>query len=241
MSLKEVELPNYKLRDELWNSITHGLGAIFGIFVLIFSLIKIVNNGYDITLPSSDPSSYTSYIIKIISIIIYSVSLMITYTISCVYHALAKNNGKKVLRIIDHDTVYLLIAGSYTPFCLISLRDETMWGVIPYSGYIIFSIVWILITIGIVFNSININKYKIISFVMYIVAGWIIILEAKELLNVIGFNGFMFLLFGGISYSLGSILYGIASKKSIWFHTVFHIFVLIGTILQFISIYLYVI
>lgn len=241
MSLKEVELPNYKLRDELWNSITHGLGAIFGIFVLIFSLIKIVNNGYDITLPSSDPSSYTSYIIKIISIIIYSVSLMITYTISCVYHALAKNNGKKVLRIIDHDTVYLLIAGSYTPFCLISLRDETMWGVIPYSGYIIFSIVWILITIGIVFNSININKYKIISFVMYIVAGWIILLEVKELLNVIGFNGFMFLLFGGISYSLGSILYGIASKKYIWFHTVFHIFVLIGTILQFIAIYLYVI
>ena len=241
MSLKEVELPNYKLRDELWNSITHGLGAIFGIFVLIFSLIKIVNNGYDITLPSSDPSSYTSYIIKIISIIIYSVSLMITYTISCVYHALAKNNGKKVLRIIDHDTVYLLIAGSYTPFCLISLRDETMWGVIPYSGYIIFSIVWILITIGIVFNSININKYKVISFVMYIVAGWIIILEAKELLNVIGFNGFMFLLFGGISYSLGSILYGLGSKKYIWFHTVFHIFVLIGTILQFIAIYLYVI
>ena len=241
MSLKEVELPNYKLRDELWNSITHGLGAIFGIFVLIFSLIKIVNNGYDITLPSSDPNSYTSYIIKIISIIIYSVSLMITYTISCVYHALAKNNGKKVLRIIDHDTVYLLIAGSYTPFCLISLRDETMWGVIPYSGYIIFSIVWILITIGIVFNSININKYKVISFVMYIVAGWIIILEAKELLNVIGFNGFMFLLFGGISYSLGSILYGLGSKKYIWFHTVFHIFVLIGTILQFIAIYLYVI
>ena len=241
MSLKEVELPNYKLRDELWNSITHGLGAIFGIFVLIFSLIKIVNNGYDINLPSSDPNSYTSYIIKIISIIIYSVSLMITYTISCVYHALAKNNGKKVLRIIDHDTVYLLIAGSYTPFCLISLRDETMWGVIPYSGYIIFSIVWILITIGIVFNSININKYKIISFVMYIVAGWIIILEAKELLNVIGFNGFMFLLFGGISYSLGSILYGLGSKKYIWFHTVFHIFVLIGTILQFIAIYLYVI
>ena len=116
-----------------------------------------------------------------------------------------------------------------------------MWGVIPYSGYIIFSIVWILITIGIVFNSININKYKVISFVMYIVAGWIIILEAKELLNVIGFNGFMFLLFGGISYSLGSILYGLGSKKYIWFHTVFHIFVLIGTILQFIAIYLYVI
>ena len=82
MSLKEVELPNYKLRDELWNSITHGLGALFGIFVLIFSLIKIVNIGYDINLPSSDFNSYTSYIIKIISIIIYSVSLMITY-ISC--------------------------------------------------------------------------------------------------------------------------------------------------------------
>lgn len=241
MSLEEVKLPNYKLRHELWNSITHGLGALFGIFILIFSLIKIINTGYINGLDSSNPLSYSSYIIKISSIAIYSISLMITYTISCIYHALKRNNGKKVLRIIDHDTVYLLISGTYTPYCLISLRNVKLYNIIPYSGYIILAIVYILIILGIVFNSININKFKILSFIMYIASGWMIIFEAKELLNIIGFNGFILLLMGGISYTLGSILYGIGSKKSVWFHTVFHIFVLIGTILQFVSIYLYVV
>lgn len=241
MSLQEIELPDYKLRHELWNSITHGLGAVFGILVMIFSLLKIILNGYDPSLPSYEMNSYTTYIFKIVSIILYGLGLIITYTISCIYHALAKHNGKRVLRVIDHDTVYLLIAGTYTPYCLISLREANLFGIIPYCGYIIFSIVWILIIIGIVFNSININKFKVLSFVMYICAGWTIILASKELLDVIGINGFLLLLFGGITYSLGSVLYGLGSKYSVWFHTVFHIFVLIGTILQFISIYMYVI
>lgn len=241
MSLQEIELPDYKLRHELWNSITHGLGAVFGILVMIFSLLKIILNGYDPSLPSYETNSYTTYIFKIVSIILYGLGLLITYTISCIYHALAKHNGKRVLRVIDHDTVYLLIAGTYTPYCLISLRETNLFGIIPYCGYIIFSIVWILIIIGIVFNSININKFKVLSFVMYICAGWTIIFASKELLDVIGINGFLLLLFGGITYSLGSVLYGLGSKYSVWFHTVFHIFVLIGTILQFISIYMYVI
>ena len=98
-----------------------------------------------------------------------------------------------------------------------------------------------VIVIGIVFNSININKFKIVSFIMYIAAGWTIIFASYEIYMAIGQNGFLLLLFGGISYTLGSILYGLGGKYSVWFHTVFHFFVLAGTILQFISIYLYVI
>ena len=167
--------------------------------------------------------------------------MLITYTISCIYHALKKNNGKRVLRVIDHDTVSLLIGGTYTPFCLISLRHVNLWGIIPYCGYIIFTICWVLIILGIIFNSININKFKIFSFVMYICSGRIILLACVDIYNAIGFNGFMLLLFGGISYTIGSILYGIGGKSSVWFHTVFHFFVLFGSILQFLSFYLYVI
>ena len=241
MSLKEINLPNYKLRHELWNSISHGLGAIFAIIVFILSLIKAIDLGYIPNVDVSSPLSYESYICKIVSIIIYSLCMLITYTISCIYHALKKNNGKRVLRVIDHDTVYLLIGGTYTPFCLISLRHVNLWGIIPYCGYIIFAICWILIILGIIFNSININKFKIFSFVMYICSGRIILLACVDIYNAIGFNGFMLLLFGGISYTIGSILYGIGGKSSVWFHTVFHFFVLFGSILQFLSFYLYVI
>ena len=157
MSLSEVRLPDYKLRHELWNSISHGLGAILGLLIMIFCLIKVNQVGYVEGVAGSDPLSYESFVFKNISICIYAVGMMITYTISCIYHALAKNRGKKVLRILDHDTVYLLISGTYTPFCLISLRHVTMWGCIPYSGPILFSLCWILVTIGIVFNSINIE------------------------------------------------------------------------------------
>lgn len=240
MSLSEVRLPDYKLRHELWNSISHGLGAIFGLLILIFGLIKINQVGFIEGVPGSHPLSFESFVFKNISISIYAIGMMITYTISCIYHALAKNRGKKVLRILDHDTVYLLISGTYTPFCLISLRHTTMWGVIPYCGPIIFTICWILVILGIVFNSINIEKFKVFSFIMYICAGWTIIFAIYEISQIIGMNGFLLLLFGGIAYTLGSVIYGLGKNHSVWFHTVFHFFVLIGTVLQFLSIYLYV-
>lgn len=237
MKLKDIELPNYRLSHELWNSISHGIGAIFGIVVLVLSLLKINKTGYDPLIEGS----YQDYIYKIVSICIYSISLMITYSVSSIYHALKQNNGKRVMRVIDHDTVYLLISGTYTPYCLITLRDVKLFDAIPHVGWIIFALVWVLVTIGIVFNSIDINKYKVLSFIMYILAGWIIIIAACEISKINTLNGFLLLFFGGVSYTLGSVLYGLGGKYSVWFHTVFHFFVLIGSLLQFLSIYLYVI
>ena len=236
MAVRDIELPNYRLSHELWNSISHGLTGVFGIIAFILMMLKIsgVYAPGDMHIAFNDPYAY-------VSCAIYGFAIVVCMTISCIYHALAKNNGKRVLRVIDHDTVYLLIGGTYTPFCLISLRHVNLWGIIPYCGYIIFTICWILIILGIIFNSININKFKIFSFVMYICSGRIILLACVDIYNAIGFNGFMLLLFGGISYTIGSILYGIGGKSSVWFHTIFHFFVLFGSILQFLSFYLYVI
>ena len=156
------------------------------------------------------------------------------------YHSLFKNNGKKVLRVIDHDTIYMLIAGSYTVFCLVPLREQVLWGVIPYTGWIIFGICWVGVIIGIVFNSINIHKYMILSTSLYIIIGWTIIFASQELINTTGMGGFLWMLSGGIAYTVGAVLYGIGAKKSLWYHTVFHVFILVGTVLQFISVWFYV-
>lgn len=233
MSIEEIKLPKYTFAQDLCNAITHGLGALFGIVVTILMLLKVTVFGYS-------GANQVEFIYRIITIVIYGLGMIICYTISCVYHSLFKNNGKRVLRVIDHDTVYLLIAGSYTIFCLLSIREKTMWGVIPCSGWLIFAICWVGVIIGIVFNSINIHKYKILSTALYVIIGWSIIFTSKEVIETISLNGFLWMLFGGISYTIGAVLYGIGARKSLWFHTVFHCFILLGTILQFISIWFYV-
>ncbi len=240
MSLKDIKLPDYKLSHELWNSITHGLTALFGVVALILMLLKI-NNIY---LPNeSHLNNEIDVIYALIACSIYGVSIIVTMTISSIYHALKKNNGKKVLRILDHDFVFFLVAGTYTPYSLISLRNVSFWGIenSNFSGWVIFILVYSLIALGITMNSINIKKYGTLSMIIYLLAGWLIIINPIELINVISLNGFILLLSGGISYSIGAILYGIGKKKSLWFHTVFHIFVSIGVVLQFLSVYLYVI
>lgn len=236
MSVDKIELPNYKLKHELWNSITHGLGAIFGIIALILMLLKVCG-----IYPNNDVIYDKEFIYKIIGVSIYGFGIISCMTISCLYHALAKNNGKRVFRVIDHDFVFVLVACTYTIFCLGSIREESMRnGLVPYSGWIIFAIVWALIALGITMNSINIKKYAVLSMIIYICAGWTIIFASDILFTKLTLSGFLLLLGGGIAFSIGAILYGIGKKKSVWWHTVFHIFVLIGIILQFFSVYFFV-
>ena len=237
MSLKDIELPDYKLRHELWNSISHGLTGLFGIVAFLLMMLKIgdvyVANGLHIT--AHDPYAY-------VACAIYGFAIIVCMTISCIYHALAKNNGKRVLRVLDHDFVFFLVAGTYTPFCLITMRNLPLWGIegTNWSGWLIFALVWACIALGITMNSINIKKFSGLSMTIYICAGWLIIVNCVELYNALGLEGFLLLLFGGISFSLGSILYGLGKKHSVWFHTIFHRFVTLGLILQFLSVYLYV-
>lgn len=225
MSIKEIEIPKYSLGEELWNSISHGLGALFAVIASIMMMAKVI--------PSEDP-------FKILSAIIYGICLFIMFVVSCVYHALGKNNGKRVMRILDHDMIFLLVAGCYTPYTLVALRNVNVWGWgTGVVAYIMLITVWICCIVGTVFNSINIKKYAWLSMICYLFAGWVIVGAIVALWNVIGPIGTLLLLLSGVTYSLGTILYGLG-KKVKYMHTIFHFFVLVGAILMFISIYCFV-
>lgn len=233
MCVKDIKLPQYQLKDELRNSITHGIGAIFGIVALVLMLVKV---------NSTSNLEGIDRIFANISCSIYGFSLIVCMSISCIYHALKKNNGKRVLRVLDHDFVFFLVAGTYTPYCLIAMRDLPLWGISNsnFSGYIILILVYALCILGIVFNSINIHKYALLSMIIYIGAGWSIAINVVELIKAIPLNSIILLVLGGITYTIGAIIYGIGKKKP-FMHSVFHIFILGGIVLQFFSIYLYLI
>lgn len=236
MPLSKIKIPNYKLSQELWNSISHGLGALFGIVAYILMILKIVG-----VYPSVEVIKDKEFVYKIIGVTIYAFGIISCMTISCLYHALKKNNGKKVFRVIDHDFVYVLIGSTYTIYALCTIREKSARNnILPYSGWIVFALVWALIALAISLTSVNMEKFKVVGTILNIVIGWVIILVSDAVLNSVGLNGFLFLLFGGVAYTIGAVLYGIGSKKSPWWHTVFHFFVLFGVILQFISVYLYV-
>lgn len=225
MCIDDVEIPKYSLAEELLNSISHGLGAIFGIVALVLMLIKVG--------PSGDPFA-------IASVIVYGLSLIVLFSISCIYHGLAKNKGKKVLRILDHDVIYILISGTYTPYMLISLRPYNVWGWgTSVVAYIMLAFVWVCCIIGAVFNSINIHKYRHLSMACYIISGWVVVTALFVLWNIITPTGVLLLLGGGVVYTIGAVLYAIGKTKK-YFHSVFHFFVLAGAIMMFISIYCFV-
>ena len=210
--------PKYTLGEEITNSITHGLGVVFGIVILVLTIITAAHNHNSIGVVSS---------------CIYGVSMIIMFLISCLYHALSPRLGaKKVFRILDHCDIYVFIAGSYTPFCLSLIGGAR--------GWFIFGTVWSCALLGILLNSINLEKFKIISFILYLVMGWVIVFSFKSLNAVLPTKGLIYLLSGGIVYTIGAALYGIGHKVR-YMHSVFHVFVLIGCILQSLSILFYAI
>jgi hemolysin III len=212
--LKQIPIPNYKLSEEIINSISHGLGSILG-FIEIYLMIK-----------------KSTTIEELISSIIFGISIIILYTTSCIYHSLPPNiKAKQIFRIIDHCTVYLLVFGTYYPISLLAVRGNI--------GIILLTIVSILTIIGIIITIINITKYQFISVICHLISGWSILFGINSLLNNISINGIYLLILGGISYTIGSILFGIGSKIR-YIHSIFHIFCLLGTILHFLLIYLYI-
>ena len=163
---------------------------------------------------------------------IYGSTLIILYLMSTLYHSLKVNNAKRVFNIIDHCSIFLLIAGSYTPYVLVTLKGAL--------GWTIFGIIWGAAILGIVFNAIDLTKYRKISMIAYLIMGWMIIFAFKPLAAVLGTPGTLLLVLGGIAYTIGAIFYGVGKKKK-YMHSVFHFFVLAGSILQFFSIFFYVI
>lgn len=213
-------LPKYTKGEEIFNMVTHILGAVMGIVATVLCVVKsaINSNGYGV-----------------ISTAIFGTTMIILYTMSSIYHGLSpKLKAKKVFRILDHCSIFLLIAGSYTPFALCTLREYDL-----ATGWIIFAVIWIMAILGITLNAIDLKKYKVFSMICYLAMGWCIIVKINLLPALLGIKGFILLLAGGIVYTIGAILYGIGKKRK-YIHSVFHIAICIGNLLQFLCILLYV-
>lgn len=216
--LKERTLPDYTRGNEIANMVTHIVGGAAGIAVLLLSIFI---------------SIFHSNVWGLVSGIIYGFSMICLYTVSSVYHGLLPCMGKKVMQVIDHCTIYFLIAGTYTPILLSAMRPEY-----PAVAWVVFGAEWAIAAFAAVFTAIDHKKYGKLSMLCYIGMGWFIILALKPTLAVLGSAGFMWLLAGGISYTVGAILYGLGKKHSV-LHTVFHVFVDVGSILQAVCILVY--
>ena len=218
--LKDRILPKYTRGEEIFNMTSHIVGGALGIVALVLCVVfaAIHGNGYGV-----------------VSGAIYGVTMIILYTMSSIYHGLnPKRKAKKVFQVLDHCSIYLLIAGSYTPFALCTLREYD-----TALGWTIFGVIWFVAILGIVLNSIDIKKFKVFSMICYLVMGWCIVFKINLLPELIGTAGFVLLLIGGLSYTVGAILYGLG-KKHKYMHSIFHLFILLGSLLQFITILLYV-
>ena len=213
-------LPDYTWAEELTNMITHIVGGAFGVVALILCVARAASH---------------QDVLAVWMSAIYCLSMIALYTMSSVYHGLRSGTGKKVLQVIDHCTIYLLIAGTYTPVVMCALRP-----VYPAIGWGLMIFVWSLAILATVLTAIDLDKYSVFSMVCYIGIGWAILPFMGQVYAVLGRTGFLLLLFGGIAYTVGAITYGIGSKMH-WMHPVFHLFVLLGSVLHFLTVYLYVI
>lgn len=218
--LCDRQLPDYTMGEEIFNYVSHIVGAAFGIAALTLCVL--------ISALKRDPWA-------IVGSSIYGFSLVLLYTTSSVYHALRPGMAKKVMQVIDHCVIYFLIAGTYTPILLTAIRRVS-----PVWCWVIFGIVWGLAVTATVFTAIDLKKYNVFSMICYIGMGWCILMAIKPTIEAIPRAGFGWLLAGGISYTLGAILYGLGVKHR-YMHSVFHLFVVAGSIMHFICIACYVI
>lgn len=219
--LEDREMPKYTKGEEIFNMTSHIVGGALGIVALtlcvIFSAIK--HNVYGIVGSS-----------------IYGFTMILLYTMSSLYHGLKTNSmAKRVFQVLDHCSIFLLIAGTYTPIALCSLRsyDATM-------GWTIFGIIWGVAILGITLNSIDLKRFKIFSMICYLVMGWCIIIKANLLPTLLGIKGCTLLVTGGVVYTIGAILYGVG-KKHKYIHSIFHLCIFVGSLLHFFCILFYVI
>lgn len=211
-------LPDYTKGEEIANMVTHIIGAAFGAVALVLCAVFAARRG--------DPY-------RVVASSIYGASLILLYTVSSVYHGLKPNMGKKVMQVLDHCTIYLLIAGTYTPIVLGPIREAS-----AALGWTIFGIVWGLSAFAAVFTAIDHNKYKKLSMACYLGIGWVIIFAVKPTVRALTLEGMFYLLAGGVAYTAGAILYSIGGKQNKrYVHSVFHLFVLLGTALQFIAVF----
>ena len=212
---KKTNIQFYSLTEEKLNIWSHAFGIFLSIIALVLLIIKAVQQ---------------DNIWMMISFPIFGVSLILLYLASTLYHASKEPQKRFKLKVFDHAAIYVLIAGSYTPFTLVSLNGET--------GWLIFSMVWVMAFTGIILKLFFTGKFKIVSTAMYVLMGWLIVFYFQDLNAHLHEKGVFYLILGGVLYTIGAILYSI--KKIKFNHAIFHFFVLAGSFCHFLSIYLYV-
>ena len=213
--LKDRILPAYSRGEELMNTVTHMAGAALGVVALVLCILEAASNGN---------------VWGVVGSCIYGASMIALYCVSSVYHGMKPGMAKKVMQVIDHCTIYLLIAGTYTPIVLSAIRPMfpgVAWGLLAF--------VWSVAILAVVLTAIDLKKYNVFSMICYIGIGWAILPFVKQTMLALTLPGFLLLLAGGITYTIGAVLYGIGGKVK-WMHSVFHVFVVLGSALQFFSI-----
>lgn len=208
---QRMGLPRYSLGEEIFSSVSHGVSALIAAAALVALLV-----------------SCEKTTVKVVSVAIYGGTMVTLYTISCIYHGLALNRAKLVFRSLDHCTIFLLIAGTYTPITLVCLGGV--------QGWLMLAGVWAAAIVGVALNAVSVERFKVVSMICYLLMGWVVVLCMGTLRQNLSGTGFWCLLLGGILYTVGAALYGIG-KKVPYMHAVFHLFVLAGSVLHAVCVY----
>ena len=218
--LVDRKLPNYSIAEERFNYISHIVGGVVGVMALISCVII---------------SSWKHDLMGISTSIIYGITMVLLYCMSSIYHGLRDSIAKRVFQVLDHCAIYILIAGTYTPIALCCIREVN-----PKIGWGLFIIEWSMAVIAIIFNAIDLKQYEVFSMICNLVMGWGVVVVLPLAMKALTLGGFIYILVGGILYTIGAVLYGLGIKKRSYMHCIFHIFVLLGTIAQLIGIIFYV-
>ena len=206
---------HYKLGDILANAITHGIGAVFAVAGAVYLIA----------------ASTRGTVWLVVSCSVFSGTLVLVYVCSTLYHSLVRTRARHVLQVLDHSSIYLLIAGTYTPFTLIALRGPL--------GWFIFCVVWSLAIAGVVFKSFAVARFAVASAVVYLFQGWFIVVAVRPLLHAIGWHGMIWLGAGGLAYTLGIVFFALDRLR--YFHAAWHLFVLAGSVAHYFAILFYVV
>lgn len=212
----DMTAAGYTIREEIANSITHGLGILLSFMGLIILVISAARTGESSRLFSS---------------IVFGAALILLYTISTLYHSIQRPDAKRIMRVLDHAAIFFLIAGTYTPFTLINLKGP--W------GWTLFSVIWILAVFGTCFEVFAKQKRRVISISLYVIMGWAVVIAMKQLLLTVPPEGILLLFLGGIAYTAGIGFY--VSRRLPYHHAVWHLFVLGGSIFHFFAVLYYAI
>jgi hemolysin III len=203
-------LPDYTAGEEIMNAATHGVGAALAVAALIVMLLRAPHTVTDV-----------------FCMLLYGATLFLLYIVSTIYHALGVNRGKQVFRVLDHCSIFLLIAGTYTPISLLVIGGR--------AGWVLFGVMWGMAAFGVFLNAVDMKRFTKVSMVCYIGMGWGVIFTFQDLLRNMGRNEVWLLLLGGVAYTVGAVLYGLG-KNMRYMHSLWHLFVLAGSVLHFFSI-----